>query len=143
MVYLREISCFDYDFLYDILLEREPYMNISHKNVPSFETHVKFWESSPYEYSAIIVHKDIKKEAKENVGYIYLTKRSEIGIFVRNVFRKRGYGREALKLLLNKFSSRNRKFLANIAPKNFVSKNFFKSAGFSELQDTYCYGGQL
>ena len=38
----------DYQFLYDLLLQRNSDANISHKKMPTYEEHVKFVRSQPY-----------------------------------------------------------------------------------------------
>ncbi|SVB98178.1 uncharacterized protein METZ01_LOCUS251032, partial [marine metagenome] len=35
----------DYEFLYDLLLQRNPDANISHKKMPTYEEHVNFVKS--------------------------------------------------------------------------------------------------
>jgi hypothetical protein len=65
----------DYEFLYDLLLQRNPDANISHKKMPTYEEHVNFVKSSPYS-KWYIIEVDGKR-----AGTIYLTKQNEIGIF--------------------------------------------------------------
>jgi len=126
---LRSVKKSDYLFLYELLKERDPRVNISHKKMPSFAQHVKFVLSKPYAKWYVIV------EDKKDVGSVYLTKNNEIGIFIKKNIQGKGVGFRALKLLMEK-NPRNR-YLANINPKNKRSIIFFKNNGFSLIQHTY------
>lgn len=126
---LRPIKESDCLFLYELLKERDPRANISHKKMPSFAQHVKFVLSKPYVKWYVIV------ECEKRVGFIYLTKDSEIGIFLKKDLQGRGIGFNALKLLMEK-NPRNR-YLANVNPKNKKSIQFFKNNGFRLIQHTY------
>jgi len=126
---LRPIKESDCLFLYELLKERDPRANISHKKMPSFAQHVKFVLSKPYVKWYVIV------ECEKRVGSIYLTKDSEIGIFLKKDLQGRGIGFNALKLLMEK-NPRNR-YLANVNPKNKKSIQFFKNNGFRLIQHTY------
>ena len=74
---LRIIREDDYRFLFNLLKERESFMNISHKKMPTFSEHVKFIRSKPYTKWYII------ENGKKKVGSIYLSKQNEIGIFIK------------------------------------------------------------
>ena len=71
---LREVSHSDYTFLYELLKNRNPQVNISHKTIPTFEKHVEFVMSKPYDTWYVIEYTDKK------IGSIYLSKQDEIGI---------------------------------------------------------------
>ena len=45
---LKSVSKDDFKFLFELLKERDPKANISHKKMPSYATHVKFIKSKPY-----------------------------------------------------------------------------------------------
>ena len=77
MINLRKVSKSDYRFLYNLLKEREPSTNISHKNMPSFSEHVTFVSSNPYFRWYIIEYQGKKS------GSVYLSKNNEIGIFLK------------------------------------------------------------
>ena len=126
---LRSVKKSDCPFLYDVLNERDPRVNISHKKMPSFAQHVKFVLSKPYSKWYVIV------ESEQDIGSIYLTKDNEIGIFIKKDDQGRGIGVKALKLLMEK-NPRSR-YLANINPKNKKSVQFFKNNGFNLIQHTY------
>jgi len=116
-------------FLYQLLKERNPIANISHKKMPSYSQHVKFVTSKPYSIWCIIYYNE------QEVGSIYLSKQNEIGIFVKKEFQKMGFGTKALQLFMKKYPKKQ--FLANINPKNKNSIKFFKENNFKLIQHTY------
>lgn len=126
---LRSVKKSDCLFLYELLKERDPRVNISHKKMPSFAQHVKFVLSKPYAKWYVIV-KD-----KKDVGSVYLTKNNEIGIFIKKNIQGKGIGFKALKLLME--NNPRSRYLANVNPKNKRSATFFKNNGFSLIQHTY------
>jgi len=126
---LRSVKESDCLFLYELLKERDPRVNISHKKMPSYAQHVKFVLSKPYTKWYVII------EDKKDVGSVYLTKNNEIGIFIKKNIQGKGIGFKALKLLMEK-NPRN-KYLANVSPKNKKSILFFKNNRFSLIQYTY------
>lgn len=115
--------------LYDLLDERTPNQSISHKGLPSYEDHIKFVESNPY-YAWYIVynHNDVP------VGSTYLTRKNEIGIFIYDLFKGHGYGKDAVRALMTSYDG---PFYANINPSNAASIAFFDSLGFKFIQVTY------
>ena len=113
---LKNISKKDYRFLYCLLKERDQLANISHRKMPSYTEHIIF--------------KNNKK-----VGSIYLSKQDEIGLFLKKDVQSRGIGSKALKILIE--NNPRPRFLANVAPKNIKSINFFKKNKFSLIQHTY------
>lgn len=129
LVKIRPIRKSDYVFLYELLKERDPRANISHREMPSFAQHTKFVLSRPYAKWYVIIH------SEKNVGSVYLTKNDEIGIFIKKDIQGRGIGIQALKLLI-KENPRTR-YLANVSPKNKRSIQFFKNNGFNLIQHTY------
>lgn len=128
-VRLRNVSQSDFRFLYNLLKERTPNMNISHKKMPNYSEHVKFVKSKPYTKWNIIEY------GKQKVGSIYLSKNDEIGIFLKKQFQGKNVGQESLELFI-KMNPRKR-YLANVSPKNIVSQKFFKKNGFKLIQYTY------
>ena len=69
---IRGVVNKDYLFLYNLLKERKPRANISHKRMPSYSQHIKFVNSHPYTKWYIIFQKNKK------IGSIYLTEMNEI-----------------------------------------------------------------
>lgn len=126
---LRPVSRIDCKFLYQLLKERDPKVNISHKKIPLYKDHVKFVMSKPYSQWYIIKYK------KNRIGSIYLTKHNEIGIFLRELSHGKGIGQKALELIMQ-YNPRSR-FLANVSPRNTKSMKFFKRNGFHLVQYTY------
>jgi len=45
---LKKVSKDDCPFLYDLLLQRSPTVNISHRKMLTYDEHVKFVTSRPY-----------------------------------------------------------------------------------------------
>lgn len=130
------------EVLYELLKERstedDPYVNISHRALPSMEEHKRFIESEPYRYWYLIV------EDWHAVGYISATRKNEIGIVLFKRHRGKGYGSTALRLFLDLHtplpavpSERSGKWLANINPENQASAKLFAGAGFGLVQETY------
>ena len=115
--------------LYDLLLEREDFMNISHKNMPTLAEHTTFVESNPY-FQWLLISND----AKSYVGSIYLTKQREVGIFIFKQYQGMGYGKAAVIELRKRIPGR---MLANIGPANNKSIKFFEDLGAKLIQNTY------
>ncbi len=126
---LKLISEKDHKFLYELLKEREPSMNISHKKMPTFNEHVNFVLSKPYSKWYIIL------QGIDKVGSIYLSKQNEIGIFLKKGSHHTGIGTIALKLIMGENPKKG--YLANVNPKNKKSIKFFKKNNFKILQYTY------
>lgn len=122
--------------LWDLLEQRPAENNISHRVMPSWETHCRFVAENPYEHWAII---DVDGTA---VGAIYLSKPggpsvsgNEIGIDLFSAHQGKGLGTQAVKLLMDQFGPR--RYMANVAPGNEASQGLFQSLGFKLVQFTY------
>ena len=126
---LKPVNKTDHEFLYDLLKNRNPNVNISHKKMPSFKEHIKFIDSKPYSKWYII------RQNSEKVGSIYLSKQNEIGLFLKNNVQGRNIGTKALNLLITK--NPKKRILANINPKNKKSIKFFEKNGFKLIQYTF------
>lgn len=126
---LKKVDSSDYKFLYELLKKRNSIVNISHKKMPTYAEHIKFIKSKPYASWYIIKYRNVK------IGSIYLTKHNEIGIHIKKDYRRLGFGKYAMDLLIKK-NPRGR-FLANINPKNKKSIKFFTKQGFKLIQYTY------
>lgn len=118
--------------LYTLLAERTPDESISHKVMPSYPDHEAFVASRPYACWYMVLLDDVA------IGSVYLSKNREIGISIAEPYRGRGYGKEAVKLLMQRWPGR---FLANINPKNDRSIKFFEGFGFDLIQSTYEWRG--
>lgn len=126
---IKSVKKNDSEFLYQLLLERDPIANISHKKMPSYEQHLKFLKSKPYSKWYIIWNNE------QRIGSIYLTKQDEIGIVIKKEFQKGGIGKRALQLIINK--NPRQRYLANVAINNNKSKRFFEKNDFKLIQHTY------
>ena len=123
---LNQVTKNDTLFLYDLLKNKDPNANISHKKMPSYDEHVKFVMSKPYTNWYIIEYD------KKNVGAIYLSKQDEIGISISNDYEYDQIVNPALKLLM-KLNQRKR-YLANTSPKDVRSQEFLLKNGFTGLE---------
>ena len=126
---LKPVSKSDYRFLYDLLMERNPRANISHKKMPTYNEHVSFVSAKPYSKWYVILYRVNK------VGSIYLTSQNEIGIFIKKSFQNKQIGNIALRKLIKK--NPKKRYLANVNPKNKKSIRFFKNNGFKLIQYTF------
>jgi len=122
-------------FLYNLLKDRKPWENISHKKMPTYDEHVSFVRSKPYKKWYII-------DYKGPVGAIYLTKLNEIGIFIERYNQKRGFGSKALNMLIEDTPDVEY-FLANIGAFNSRSLAFFCMKGFKYLGQDYDENNKL
>jgi RimJ/RimL family protein N-acetyltransferase len=114
--------------LYRLLEERDPETNISHKEMPSFEEHVRFVAKREYLAWYLIEHDG------EYIGATYLTRAREIGIFLFKAHQGKKLGRKAVEMLMERHPG---KFLANMNPSNSKSARFFRNLGFDFIQCTY------
>jgi len=126
---LKSVTNSDAKFLFDLLEERNPRVNISHKKMPTYNQHTKFIKSKPYSKWYIIL------KSKQKIGSIYLSKNDEIGIFLLKKFQGKNVGNFALNELMKK--NPRKRFLANVSPKNKKSIEFFKKNGFKLIQYTF------
>ena len=129
LISLRTVRDSDGEFLFELLKERDPRANISHKKMPSYDEHIKFIKSKPYTRWYIIL------KSKQRVGSIYLSKNDEIGIFLSKEYQKKNIGNTALVELIRK--NPRKRYLANVNPKNKKSIKFFKNNNFKLIQNTY------
>jgi len=126
---LKSVTNSDVKFLFDLLKERDPRVNISHKKMPTYSQHTKFIKSKPYSKWYIIL------KSKQKIGSIYLSKNDEIGIFLSKKFQGKNVGNFVLNELMKK--NPRKRFLANVNPKNKKSISFFKNNNFKLIQYTF------
>ena len=129
VVKLKIVSKSDYRFLYDLLMERDTRVNISHKKMPTYNQHVLFVSSKPYSKWYVILYGDTRACS------IYLTTQNEVGIFIKKSFQNKQIGNIALRKLIKK--NPKKRYLANVNPKNKKSISFFKKNGFKLIQYTF------
>lgn len=113
--------------LFDLLLERTPEQSISHLKMPTYDEHVAFVRSKPYQAWYLILHQQVF------VGATYLTRQREIGLFIFNAYQDKGFG----SLALIEMRCRHGEILANISPYNTASQEFFSKHGGKLIQLTY------
>ena len=132
-VFLTDVYHSDtsYCSLYQLLKEREDSINISHVEMPTWAEHNAFVSSRPYAVWCMI---DIG-ESGSFVGSVYLTKQDEIGVFIFRNCRGRGYGKQAVRLLMEQHP--RKRYLANINPDNGPSIAMFKGMGFAHIQNIF------
>lgn len=109
--------------LYELLQEREPHQNISHRQMPTWERHVEFVRGRPY-----AAWYWFRSPAGFPAGAVYLTHQREIGIGVLKAHRGQGLARAAIVELMRVVGTG--RFLANINPANEASIALFRSLGF-------------
>lgn len=120
-------------FLYDLLKERPPEANISHKELPTFAQHAAFVARYPYAFWYIIIADG------SLVGSVYVTKHDEIGIHIYTPFRRKGLARQAIRWLI--ITHNISRPLANVAPGNLKSHALFTGLGGTVIQHTYLLDG--
>ena len=129
LIELKTIRKSDIGFLYEILSERTSIENISHKEMPSYNKHVKFVLSKPYKKWYIIYYK------KQKFGSIYLTNLNEIGIHFKKIPISDFLITKSIDLLINK--NPGKRFLINISPNNPKFIKIIKKKGLKLIQHTY------
>tara|TARA_A100001037_G_scaffold278848_1_gene280104 strand:- start:1341 stop:1763 length:423 start_codon:yes stop_codon:yes gene_type:complete len=129
IISLKIVRDSDSKFLFELLKERDPRTNISHKKMPTYDEHLKFIKSKPYTKWYVIL------KSRERIGSIYLSKNNEIGIFLSKKYQGKNIGNEALAELIRK--NPRKRYLANVNPKNKKSSKFFKNNDFKLIQHTY------
>lgn len=115
--------------LYELLGEREPHHNISHKAMPTWQEHLQFIDSRPYLAWYLAEVADVGC-----VGSCYLSRGREIGIFVYKRHRGKGYGVGIGRMLWSQHPGR---LLCNLNPDNMASRRMVERIGFRPLQVTY------
>lgn len=122
---------------WNLLVERPAAANISHKTMPTWQMHLDFIASRPYPHWYAVKALDGPGALAlfGYIGAIYLTKADEIGIAILKVYQHLGYAAAALAEL-KRLHPRPR-YLANVAPANLESQQFFLQQGFKALQVTY------
>jgi len=129
MITLKIATNSDIRFLFDLLENRDPIANISHKKMPSYNQHTQFVKSKPYSKWYIIL------KEKEKVGSIYLSKNNEIGLSILKSEKTKTIQKLALNELIKK--NPRKRFLVNINPKNKNLISFFKKNDFKLIQYTF------
>lgn len=139
-VYQTDYAC---QTLYDLFLERDPSSWISTKAAPTYQEHVAFFCSRPYHSWYLI------KTEVDCVGSLYHGHDNSIGVAVFNLYQRKGYATEAIRIFMSSNSPlpaiksvRNGNFIANVAPGNAASVCFFSKLGFKKIQEVYAHDGK-
>ena len=132
---LKPVTKNDALFLYDLLKNRDPIANISHKKMPSYDEHVNFILSNPYTIWYTIEYEG------EKTGSIYLSKQDEIGISLVDNSLYDKIGKSVIKLLIK--NNPRKRYLAKTSPQNKKLQNFFINNGFTGLEYTYEIKSQI
>lgn len=98
--------------------------------MPSWEDHVKFVESHPYEAWYFI-------SSPDTVGACYLTKQDEIGVFISKENQGNGYGKKAVQAIMQQHGPR--RYLAHINALNERSMLLFSNLGFKTISHTMAF----
>ena len=122
IIELKKIESGDYTFLYELLKNRDPIYNISHKNMPSYDEHKKFVRSVPYTNWYIVFFN------RKKIGAAYLSFDDEIGISFLPDYDIEVFRKKTLAELINK--NPRKRYLANVNPINEKYKEFLKKEGF-------------
>ena len=118
----------NYSILYQLLCEREPYVNISHSRMPTWSQHVKYLESKPHKSWIVAYDEDLP------VGAMYVTKDNEIGTFVLREYMRKGYATQMTDYIK---SITTGTLYANVAPLNYDSQKYCEKMGFKLKQLVY------
>jgi RimJ/RimL family protein N-acetyltransferase len=125
--------------LWQLLAERDPIANISHKAMPAMSDHVFYIAGRPHkEWWLIRAERPPRSGASREwhyVGACYLSKNYEIGIQIFKEYQRNGYGRAVIAEIMRNYAGH--RLLANIAPGNEASRLLFQSFGFQLIQHTY------
>jgi RimJ/RimL family protein N-acetyltransferase len=116
--------------LYDLLAERLPEQSISHREMPTWDEHLAFIASDPYEAWYFI-----GGDCEPVMGACYLTRQNEIGVSLFSWGQGKGHGAQAVLDIMAKHGKR--RYLANINPANEPSRKMFENLGFRLVQHTF------
>lgn len=137
---LPEVSFLDvyqtagaYEYLWKLMQERRPEVNISHKEMPTWGEHVAFVDSFPYRSWHFI--EAYFGSYPVIAGAIYLTKNNEIGIHIFAECQNKGIGKAAVTELMVRCPGTLLR--ANIATNNHTSQRMFSKLGFTILEYTF------
>jgi len=122
---LKSVSKKDYQFLYDLLKNRNPKENISHKNMPTYREHLEFVKNHTYKKYYIVYKNNIR------VGRVYITDKNEIGI---SLLKKHS---RLKRILFKNFSFHPLVKFVNVSSKNKSDQKILKDLGYKIIQHTY------
>ena len=121
-------------FLYELLKIRE--YSISHKIMPSFDSHKEFVLNNPYREWYILKYNDV------NVGSLYINMDNTVGLHFLKEYRD--IASNYLRLFEDRFkplkaipSKRSHLFSFNIAPEDKYMAELLKESGYQIIQVSY------
>ena len=126
---LRPVYKTDYQFLYNLLSDRNDYENISHHAIPTYEEHSQFWENVPYKDDYIILIRDIP------VGMAYVSYKNEVGIHFIKDKENNKIRKDIINTILNKFKGEQLFF--NVSSKNKPYIRLLRRMKFNLIEHTY------
>lgn len=128
-------------FLYSMLAQREAHINISHRALPYYTAHEAFVASKPYHAWWLIAPEGWDPSQPGPcpfIGNCYLTHQHEVGIFLLPAHRLHGTGGKVLAKIEEYARTKQWDYLlANIAPANQPSIDFFSNLDYGLVQKTY------
>src|SRR4029077_21209232 len=138
------------ELAWQLLMERPPEANISHREMPTLEEHAKYVTTQPYRVWLVVESDVIHGEEypfRELIGTIALTKQNEIGVGILKAHQRMGYARDAIRLVMSLYPPltgeigvRPGCYVAHVAPLNWASHNLFNKLGAKIIQATYSFG---
>lgn len=128
---IRAVGDSDMGFLYELLARRSKDIDISHKAMPTWSEHVRFWRREPYAV-ALIIELD-----GTPVGHCYVSRQNEIGIHLAPEACGNGIGPAVVRHITH--SHPGVTFYANVSPYNVRSQRMFERRGWRQVQMTYAY----
>lgn len=132
------------EFLYELMKERDPEINISHSTLPTWEEHCAYVHRRPLRAWYLIEVELPGVLERTRIGFVSATWLNEIGIVLLKRWRFMGYGKaiirrflESLPPLPAEVGVRRGRWIANVAPGNQASHALFQSLGGKAIQVTY------
>ena len=120
----------DAQFLYDLLFERPSYANISHKEMPTYDSHCAFIKSKPYREWFVV-----RSDQYVNFGTVYLSHQNEMAVFIIQKYQRLGIGTQVAHWMIDRHPKDQ--LYANVSPNNLVGQNFVRRLGGKPIQITY------
>jgi len=128
IITIKKVEDEDIEFLYEMLKERDSRINVSHKELPTFQQHKKFVKSKPCDGWYIIMAQEKK------VGHIQIYNDDRIGWFIKNEYKRLGFVIPAFEKL-KKIHPRE-KYLGKVNPDNLEAQNLLIKLNFV-LKETF------
>lgn len=118
---IQECKADAVEVLWQLMLERPAYANISHDGKADRTRHLQHVLYHPHREWCLIADAD----SAMWVGSIYITHRDELGVAVLAKHSRRGYARQAILAMMDRH--RKDAYYANVAPGNHPSHKLWES----------------